>query len=392
MAKTLKNKKNKSLKKGGDESLVRNINPVGIVKLPKLTAKYGGQTFRPAPASRVAPRPAPAPRVAGRPAPAPRAAVIPQRINIITNPLFPSATIIDTIPAGSVLPVRFWLTNITCMYSNVYNVLINSINSISRNRDIRLKLFNDNFKKIDLPSSPQVDVYPSFCKMKTYTFDPSIFKLSPLNYDNFNNEDRTTYNSLNKIPVYFDFYIYYKLKRPANRTSQITSDDDSPNNNPRYPIVNRNFINSLFVLDINNIPHYLSPGFLETTPTTIRNVDMLCLYKKKNGYMDSYNSQLLHNNSDDSARFLYLDFFLNNIQSNNIDLTRLILTPISNNLEVPNKDYAKTFDSLQNMVDVPGPVVPTRLGPNPAPILAPNPADLSAVALSEFDENDLQSV
>jgi hypothetical protein len=125
---------------------------------------------------------------------------------------------------------------------------------------------------------------------------------------------------------------------------------------------------------------------------------MLCLYKKKNGYMDSYNSQLLHNNSDDSARFLYLDFFLNNIQSNNIDLTRLILTPISNNLEVPNKDYAKTFDSIQNMENVLPPVVPSvsnqLLAPNPAPIATTTNSGvgLSGVALSGVDEINVQSV
>jgi len=343
--------------RGGVTLPTSAINPVGVITLPNLNrtpfASRGGAI----PAPRPAPIPASKP-CAPCPAPPPKHA---PTVEIKTSPLFP-ITVTPALapgPAPAALPPRFWVTNIMCMYS--YNLLI--ISGISQ------EAINTIINNIDInQSSPAVELYPSFSNMKTYSFHPSIFGLSSLNLNTLTNN----YDTQNKIPVYFDFYTYYKSKAAISRTAIINKDDDILTGRTTGTN-NRNFINSLFVLDINNIPHYLSVVF--SNLNSGKQFDFVKLFKKKNNYMGPYMTNNLHDTPGSDEKSIWLDFYLNGVRNNDLDLTKLTFTVIPSSLGVPNTAYAKVIDS-SGMGGVTGPIVPLAPNPYPAPnpYVAPNPA------------------
>ena len=230
------------------------------------------------------------------------------------------ATAVSEIP-------RFYATNILAGYSqNAYTTF-------------NLNTFALTIDRAAAPAPSPASVGCASSITPAYTFSPNIFGLN------------TTYtnNYASKVPVYFDYYTYFALS-----TSNMINDSPKPPSSTR--LRNGNLINSLFILDNNNIQHYISPV------TGGSGALLYFAIVKKNVYNGAYNV----NNLVTDKR-LFIDIRLNNALNNNIKLTDLSLMPIPPSLKIPLVNTAKPTTVIPRIM----PVVPVVPGPRPAPAPAP---------------------
>lgn len=235
------------------------------------------------------------------------------------------ATAVSEIP-------RFYATNILVGYSQNAYTTFNS------------NTFALTIDRATAPAPASVGCASSITP--SYTFIPNIFGLN------------TTYvnNYASKVPVYFDYYTYYALS-----TSNMINDSPKPPSSNR--LRNGNLINSLFVLDNNNIQHYISPV------TGSSGALLYFAIVKKNVYNGAYNV----NNLVTDKR-LFIDLKLNNAFNNNIKLTDLSLMPIPPSLKIPLVNTAKPTTVIPPSM----PVVPVVPGPRPAPAPTPSQGPISS--------------
>ena len=183
-----------------------------------------------------------------------------------------------------------------------------------------------------------------------YTFRPEIFDM---NSDNKISTDRK--------PVYFDYYTFFTLKNTniINRTTTNSSG-----------FINGSLTNSLFILDKNNIPHYLS-AVISGSSVLYYSINK----KIANSYMSYYDPIKI-----DFNKRLFVDIRLNNKINTTITISDITLMPIPISLKIPNILYAKTSSSpplatprVAPIVEPP-PVPAPRPAPRPVPVPVPVPA------------------
>jgi hypothetical protein len=174
-----------------------------------------------------------------------------------------------------------------------------------------------------------------------YIFRPEMF--------NLNTDYRT---STDNLPVYFDYYTFFTLGNTniINRTT-VNS----------VAFRNANFTNSLFILDKNNIPHYIS-GVAAGGAIQYYSINK----KINNSYMNFFDPIKI-----DYEKRLIVDIKLNNRINTNITISDITLMPIPTSLPVPNIRYAKTSPSLVTPTILP---IVEQPAPRPAPSPAPTPA------------------
>ena len=85
--------------------------------------------------------------------------------------------------------------------------------------------------------------------------------------------------------------------------------------------------------------------------------------------MDNYTPPTNIHLKSDFTDLIMLDFSIDSIINNDINLTKLKLTPIPKGLNTPNEKYAKIVN-ISGMEGVGSPVVP--LAPSPAPSPSPS--------------------
>jgi len=194
--------------------------------------------------------------------------------------------------------------------------------------------------------------------VSNYTFRPNIFGMS--NSYNFYSDN---------IPVYFDYYVFYSLS-PTNIINSRTTTSTSPE------FINNNFINSLFVLDDDKMPHYLS--------AVVRaNTFLYYAILKKRNYMSTYFPSTRpaseSPNGLDPTKMLNVDIKLNNKVNTDIVISDITLMPIPTSINIPRQLYAKpNYTPAQNPRVAP--IVERPVPPAPAPQPAPQPVPRPAPA------------
>ena len=199
----------------------------------------------------------------------------------------------------------------------------------------------------------------------TYTFRPDIFKM--------NNNNANTFSDLrpvprDNIPVYFDYYTFFNL---ANQNTNINSSTITRT----AGTLNGNLTNSLFILDNNKVPHYLSVITKQNGE-----VNYYCINKKIN-YTEYYygvfptrdpRTGVVPNTGINPDTRFYVDIKLNNMINKEISISNLTLMPIPRTLNIPDVKYGKDIRSYA--IPPTMPVVTPPPAPAPAPRPAPGPA------------------
>jgi len=183
----------------------------------------------------------------------------------------------------------------------------------------------------------------------SYIFRPESFRM------NSNHKVNT-----DRIPLYFDYYTFF-----ARTSTNIISRETAISAGH----INLHLTNALFVLDKNNIPHYLSMVVSEATN------ELLCysINKKTNAYMGRYDPI----SGISYEKRLAVDIRLNSATNNLINLSRLTLMPIPISLNIPNSDYAKSADTNQAPRIAPFVQQPSIPSPAPKPSPAPVPSPVT---------------